>query len=279
MNTRQNYFVRQIPVLLFLVLLVLPWSARADAPEQVSGKVYWEVATRTGVRLQEFSVIELRENDVFTEWARKQLYTVNYTATYLTTRTGTYHHEKSGPNEARLEFIPEAGTPEVRELVFEQPMRGTLNRPYDGMGGNFELREVRPREGLLNISTRLEVRRDAPAIIGFIVGGEQRRQVLVRAVGPSLATFDVAQPAIDPQFQFSNRPIYPGPTGEPWAATPEAKATNELAASLTGAFPLLQDSNDKSDVLTLTPGAYTITVSASTPEQEGAVLMEIYELP
>ena len=61
---------------------------------------------------------------------------------------------------------------------------------------------------LLNISTRLRVLTGDNVLIGgFIILGTEPKQVIVRAIGPALGSFGVADPLVDPilELQLSRR--------------------------------------------------------------------------
>jgi len=146
---------------------------------------------------------------------------------------------------------------------------------------------------LVNISTLLSVQQGKPATIGFVVGGTQLREILVRAVGPSLAQFGINNFAPNPVYLLngfnvaSGNPLallMPGETVAPiqvgvgWSATPASAADVAGENARAGAFPLLQGSNDKADIFYLAPGPYTITVNPTDPSGVGAELIEVYEV-
>jgi len=134
---------------------------------------------------------------------------------------------------------------------------------------------------LLNISTLAFVNQGMPVTVGFVLGGSQSREVLIRAVGPSLAQFGLTNFAPNPTYLLSPSsnslegpvPIntttdYPGESpaapGDPhkpvgWSATAASASTLAAESFRAGAFALLQGSNDKADIFLLGPGAYTIT--------------------
>jgi len=62
-----------------------------------------------------------------------------------------------------------------------------------GTGGTVLVSNAAPNT-LLNVSTRGAVAPASPLIGGFVVSGAGRKNVLVRAVGPSLSLFNVANP-------------------------------------------------------------------------------------
>src|SRR5436305_627939 len=62
------------------------------------------------------------------------------------------------------------------------------------------------RGPLLNISTRLDVRTGEDVLIGgFIVSGTDAKKVIVRGIGPSLASAGVNQPLADPVLELHDK--------------------------------------------------------------------------
>ena len=57
-----------------------------------------------------------------------------------------------------------------------------------------------PAAPLMNLSTRVTLAAGGSITVGFVVGGESSRRVLVRAIGPGLAAFGVNGALTDPKF-------------------------------------------------------------------------------
>ncbi len=131
---------------------------------------------------------------------------------------------------------------------------------------------------LLNLSFRGHVGGNATLSGGFVLGGA-RRVVLIRAVGPSLAGFGVADALPEPRlevFDASGRSLA---TAVPWSDTnPDTRVELRAAATSAGAFALREGSKDQVLLMLLDPGAYTCTVSGANASS-GAVLVEMYEVP
>jgi len=106
---------------------------------------------------------------------------------------------------------------------------------------------------------------------GFVVGGNVPRRVLIRAVGPTLASFGVSQVLLDPQFSVFNGSAVVG-SNDDWGGSASLAA---LFAAI-GAFSLPSNSQDAAGVFTLQPGSYTVQVSSWISGGSGAVLLEIY---
>jgi hypothetical protein len=130
---------------------------------------------------------------------------------------------------------------------------------------------------LINISTRGEVGTGGDILIaGFVVGGTQPATVLVRAVGPTLATFNVtgflASPVLT-VFDSSGTQIAAN-TG--WGTGPDPSQITSVGASV-GAFALTAGSADSALVLTLAPGSYSMQVTG-TSGTTGIALAEVYQV-
>jgi Immunoglobulin domain/NHL repeat len=152
-----------------------------------------------------------------------------------------------------------------------------------------------PANRLINLSTRAFVGTGADILIGgFVISGTSSETVLIRAVGPGLAAFDVPGTLNEPQLQlYDNNPerlsagqqIIASITG--WGSFPISgpspvtaglqPATAEIMAKV-GAFGLAPSSLDAAMVVTLPPGAYTVQVQDAAGST-GVALFEIYEIP
>ncbi len=123
---------------------------------------------------------------------------------------------------------------------------------------------------LINLSTRGPVGTgDSVMIAGFIVQGTEPRRLLVRALGPSLASVRVANPLANPTLELYSTTTRLS-TNDDWAATQRA----EIAA--TGLAP--SNPAESAILVTLPPGAYTAIVRGQGGAT-GNALVEVYELP
>ncbi len=131
---------------------------------------------------------------------------------------------------------------------------------------------------LVNLSTRAEVGAgDRVLVGGFVLSGTSPRRSLIRAVGPTLADFDVANVLADAKLQlFRNGHASPIAENDDWMIAPSAAATTQ-AALAAGAFPLPANSRDAALVVSLEPGAYTAVVSGLNGAT-GVGLVEVYTL-
>jgi len=129
---------------------------------------------------------------------------------------------------------------------------------------------------LENISTRAQVGTGANVLIpGFVIEGVAPKQVLVRAVGPELATFGVQDYLEDPSMI-----IFSGDTevatNDDWSSGNDVAAL-EAASATVGAFPLTSGSKDAAALIDLDPGAYTVQVSG-VDGAVGVSLVEVYDV-
>jgi len=129
---------------------------------------------------------------------------------------------------------------------------------------------------LVNLSSRVRTAAgDQVAIAGFVIGGDQPKRVLIRAVGPALTQFGVAGALAAPKLD-----LYRGSTviatNAAWGTA--ANATDIAAAAAgAGAFAFGAGSADSAVLTTLAPGAYT-AIASSANGATGVALVEVYDL-
>lgn len=143
-----------------------------------------------------------------------------------------------------------------------------LAEVYDANASNVATR-------LVNVSTLGYTGTGEQALVaGFTVQGNAPKRVLIRAVGPGLAAYNVTGLLADPQLQ-----VYPLGQSTPIASNDNWSDTAEMEAAFatTGAFPLTTGSRDAALVLSLAPGGYTVTITG-VGSTTGNVLVEIYDL-
>lgn len=120
---------------------------------------------------------------------------------------------------------------------------------------------------LMNISTRATLAAGQVLTPGFVVGGSVTRRVLIRAIGPGLASFGVAGAARSATLAVFNS--VGGQIGANAAWGGEVGLSTIFAG--VGAFALQAGSADAAILLKLPPGNYTARVTAV-----GEVLVEVY---
>jgi hypothetical protein len=135
----------------------------------------------------------------------------------------------------------------------------------------------RPEQGtarLANISARAYLGSGETLISGFVISGDTRKKVLIRAVGPSLANYSITNYVFDPKFD-----VMSGSTvlvsNDNWSGGPSG--TVGLAGASVSAFPLNANSTDAALVVELSPGAYTVQASGVNGSS-GIILLELYDL-
>lgn len=134
---------------------------------------------------------------------------------------------------------------------------------------------------LRNVSTRARIDANQPTFLtGFVVEpGPSRTMVLVRAVGPTLTTFGVADALAAPKLRVNDAS---GREITPYTGLLSIDGVNYpnvvSSAAAVGAFPLPTGGKDVAQLYLLGPGAYTAQVS-SADGGSGTALLEIYEVP
>ncbi len=127
---------------------------------------------------------------------------------------------------------------------------------------------------LINASARAVVGTDANILIaGFVVGGSTAKNLLIRAVGPTLTAFSVPGVLADPKLElFSGATLLN--SNDDWGGD----ANISTAAVSVGAFPLANTAKDAALLVTLPPGSYTAQVSG-VGKTTGVALVELYDVP
>jgi hypothetical protein len=130
---------------------------------------------------------------------------------------------------------------------------------------------------LVNASARAYVGTGENVLIpGFVIGGSGTLRVLIRAVGPTLANFNVAGALADPTITLYRDKIVLA-TNDNWSSAANASAIASTATAV-GAFTLSAGSKDAAVLTTLTPGSYTAVVSG-VGATTGTALVELYVVP
>lgn len=122
-----------------------------------------------------------------------------------------------------------------------------------------------------NISTRGQIMSGDQVLIGgFIVGGSQTKEVVVRALGPSLTAAQVANAISDPTVELRNASGSVVDSNNNWGDHP--KAGQIQAEGLAPSQPA-----ESALQVTLNPGSYTAVVRSANGAT-GIGLVEIYDL-
>jgi hypothetical protein len=127
---------------------------------------------------------------------------------------------------------------------------------------------------IVNLSVRGPLASGATVIPGFVIGGTDPRQLLIRAVGPGLQQFNISNFLGDPRLT-----LYAGQasllTNDNWGAASNATEIASVGDALN-AFPLATGSLDAAALVDLTPALYTTHVTGAAGAS-GIALFEIYE--
>jgi hypothetical protein len=163
------------------------------------------------------------------------------------------------------------------------PATGFLNATLTGGPGGLAIGALASggsfSDGTLrSLSTRGQVGTGANFLIaGFVVGGSAQKQVMVRAIAPTLGTvFGLPGALADSQLEIFNSSGSRIITNDNWATSTNASAIVSAAATV-GAFPLTSGSLDSVILTTLAPGAYTAQVSG-IGGRTGVALVELYDV-
>jgi hypothetical protein len=124
---------------------------------------------------------------------------------------------------------------------------------------------------LANISTRGFVNTgDNVMIGGLIIVGNTTANVIIRAIGPSLAALGVPNAMLDPTLE-----LYDG-NGTLLAFNDDWQTDQQAAINATGLAPT--NIRESAIVRSLSPGAYTAIVRGYQ-NSTGVALVEAYQLP
>jgi hypothetical protein len=165
----------------------------------------------------------------------------------------------------------DAGVSRSIQGAFTVQARGTtggviLVEAYDVSGGTVSR--------LVNLSARNRVGTgDNILIAGFALSGTGTRQILIRGVGPQLASFGVGSPLQDPRLEVFDA------AGRSLAVNDNWNTALTPTFARVGAFSLPPGSLDAALILPLTAGrTYTVQLSGADGGT-GEGLIELYEVP
>ncbi len=146
---------------------------------------------------------------------------------------------------------------------------GGVGGSYLNTGGKY-CAAAPPVGQLLNVSTRMQVLTANNALIaGFIIGGTGSKDVLLRALGPTLQNFGINGFVADPTLDLRDSNQVQIAFNDNW------KDTQQSAINATGKAP---PSDAESAIRrTFTPGNYTATVRGKN-NTTGIGLVEVYDL-
>ncbi len=160
----------------------------------------------------------------------------------------------------------------------------------DGSGGNAlveiydagDLSDTSAR--IVNLSGRAVVSSQGTVIGGLVINGSAPKTLLIRGVGPSMAKLSISNALADPKIAIYDTNDQVLATNDNWNVSTDPTIPNlDLstavinAATSVGAFQLDQGSKDAAMIVTLSPGVYTVQLTAVAGSGTG--MIEVYELP
>ncbi|MBI4625978.1 MAG: immunoglobulin domain-containing protein [Verrucomicrobia bacterium] len=129
---------------------------------------------------------------------------------------------------------------------------------------------------LINLSSLTEIDNGDTLAMGFVLGGQTAKTVLIRAVGPSLGAFNVAGVMLDPRLElFDNSTGQKIGENDDWGGGAQLVAAAASVAAFALAGPTTRDSVV---LVTLPPGQYSARVNGAAGAG-GTVIIEAYEVP
>jgi hypothetical protein len=177
------------------------------------------------------------------------------------------------PGSLHVSFYPTTSGSSFGGVYFAQPGVNTASVPTisnpSANTGRFA-----------NLSTRSLVGPGDGSLVTGMVVTEQERYVLIRGVGPTLSSFGVGGVLRKPVITVYNSSNEVVATAGSWCTTFSAAQRDgiNVVTRSVGGFALNAGSDDAVLHLRLTPGAYTVVVSAGD-NQPGVALVEIYASP
>jgi hypothetical protein len=130
----------------------------------------------------------------------------------------------------------------------------------------------------VNIASRVRCTiNNGVAIGGFVISGNVAKQVLMRAVGPTLTTQGLAESEVllDPLIELHQGAATLA-TNDTWSENENAAAIVSVGARI-GATPFASsDTKSSALLMTLQPGVYSFIVRGKN-ETSGIVLVEVYD--
>jgi hypothetical protein len=175
----------------------------------------------------------------------------------------------SSPNESViLTTVPSS----TNNTSYTAVVRGANNGTGLGLVEVYDL-DSGPGSTLLNISTRGQVGADPNVLIaGFFVGGTDSKQILVRAIGPSLTAFGVSGALADPTLELHDGQGALIVSNDDWMVNNPQKTQIQNS----GLAPT--NAKESAVLQTLSAGAYTAVVRGANGGT-GVGSVEVYQLP
>ena len=175
-------------------------------------------------------------------------------------------------NDLESAVVADLSAGEYTALVYGT--RDTLISPGDPAGQGVALVEIYDLDAassarVVNISSRGPVRRGDEVMIGGFIVGDAVLRVLVRAIGPSLASRGVSGPLQDTVLELHNA------SGDAIASNDNWRDTQEAEIEATTIPPT--DDREAAILASLPPGNYTAILRGKN-DTTGRALVEVYAL-
>jgi uncharacterized delta-60 repeat protein len=162
------------------------------------------------------------------------------------------------------------------------PIGNTVVEVYDADYNRMSL-----KQRLVYLSGRGGINGDTPLVNGIWIEGTAPKTVLIRGLGPALASIGITDPLVDPVLDVyglhgrllaSNKAwgTQASVAGSPYPSGDKNTVVADSALALAPAFAA--NSKDTAVVLTLPPGGYTTQIT-SAGGNKGTAKFEVYEVP
>ena len=175
----------------------------------------------------------------------------------------SYHLDPSNSRESAIITTLSAGNYTVLLRAFDSADTGI------GLIELYDLHTTGGRAG--NISTRGPVLGGNQVLIGgFIVGGSQTKDIVARAIGPSLAGAGVSGSLSDPKLELRNSSGSLLASNDDWQTDPAAAQIQAVGLAPT-------NPKESAVRMSLQPGSYTVVVQGAN-NATGVALVEVYDL-
>ncbi|MBV9009557.1 MAG: hypothetical protein JO354_10400, partial [Verrucomicrobia bacterium] len=175
-------------------------------------------------------------------------------------------HELQPPNE-----LEPAIAIQLPPGSYNAVIRGKYDGGGDVVAEIYDVSGAAPSM-LVNVSTRACVQTSGAIVGGFVVKGSNGGSIIVRALGPSLASSGITQVMTNPFLTLYNQQGDLLGWNEHWQADPQ-QAAKIAQSGLAPHFP-----NEPAMALNLPSGTYTAVVRDEN-NSSGVALLDIYNVP
>lgn len=129
---------------------------------------------------------------------------------------------------------------------------------------------------LVNLAARGPAGPGRNLIAGLTLKGSGTKEVLIRAVGPTLGLFGVANPLPDPALTVHVTPTFAPYSNNDWGQNPDPTLIVDAEAK-SGAFPLPVGSKDAAVLANVDATLNYTTTVESADGQSGVAMVEVYD--